>query len=67
MYGILGYQKLYAYDFDHNAFGVGAGAAYMLNDSIGVMVDYVYSVIAEDEFGYVPEYDNLTASILYRF
>ena len=67
VYGILGYQKLYAYDFDHNAFGVGAGAAYMLNDSIGVMVDYVYSVIAEDEFGYVPEYDNLTASILYRF
>jgi len=67
VYGIFGYQKLYAYDFDYDALGVGVGAGYMFSDSIGVIVDYVYSIIEEDEFGYVPEYDNLTVSIVYAF
>jgi len=34
---------------------------------MGVMVDYIYSFIDEDEYGFTPEYANLTGSLVYKF
>ncbi len=67
LFGLIGYQDITTYDYDYDALGLGAGVGYDFTDNIGVQVDYVYSVISEDDFGYVPEYSNLTASLLYKF
>lgn len=64
---IIGYQNLITYDYTYDAVGVGIGGVFMFTDSVGVQADYIYSFIEEDEFGYTPEYSNLTASILYKF
>ena len=67
LFGLLGYQEITTYDYIYDALGLGAGIGYDFTDSLGVQVDYVYSVIGEDDFGYIPEYSNLTASLLYKF
>jgi hypothetical protein len=67
LFGILGYQNLTTYDYTYDATGLGVGGVYMFNDNIGVQLDYIYSFIADDEYGYTPEYANATASLLYRF
>ncbi len=67
VFGLLGYQAITPVDFEYDALGVGAGLMYVFNDNIGAQVDYVYSVIEEDEFGFIPGYENLTMSLFYRF
>ena len=67
VFGILGYQSLSAYEFTYDAIGVGIGGVMMFTEQFGAQVDYVYSVIEEDVFGFTPEYANLTVSAIYKF
>ena len=67
VFGLLGYQSLTTYDYDYDAIGIGIGGIIAFGDSLGVQVDYVYSILDEDVFGFTPEYGNLTASVLYKF
>jgi hypothetical protein len=67
LFGIIGYQQITTYDNQYDATGLGAGGTFLFTDSVGIQLDYIYSFIAEDEFGYVPEYTNVTASLLYKF
>ena len=67
VFGIIGYQSLSAYDYTYDAVGIGVGGVMMFTERFGVQADYIYSIIEEDEFGFTPQYANLTASLLYRF
>ena len=66
-FAVIGYQNITTYEYTYDALGLGLGGAYLFTDYIGVQVDYIYSYIAEDEFGITPEYANLTASLIYKF
>ncbi len=67
VFGILGYQELTQYEYTYDATGIGVGGVFLFNDNVGVMVDYIYSYIAEDEYGFTPSYGNLTGSLIYKF
>ncbi len=67
VFGVIGYQNITTYDYTYDATGIGVGGVVMFTDSIGAQVDYIYSFIAEDEYGFIPEYSNITASVLYKF
>ena len=66
-FAVIGYQNITTYEYSYDALGLGIGGAYLFTDYVGVQVDYIYSYIAEDEFGITPEYANLTASLIYKF
>lgn len=67
VFGVVGYQNITSYEVTYDATGLGIGGAFLFTDNLGVQVDYIYSFITEDDFGFAPEYANLTASILYKF
>ncbi len=68
LFGLIGYQQLsIPDDITYDATGLGLGGKYMFTDEFGTQVDYVYSYIGEDEFGFEPEYGNFTVSVLYNF
>ena len=67
VFGIFGYQELTQYEHTYDAIGLGVGGVYLFTDNVGVIVDYIYSFIDEDEYGFTPEYANLTGSLIYKF
>ena len=66
-FAIIGYQKLYTYDMDVDALGLGIGGAFMVSDRIGIQASWIYSIVEEDIDFVQPEYSNTSIGLLYRF